>query len=103
MGENCEVITRQRKRISYIKIVDNQLDIDIEVYSNPAKNNITFDLGANFNKIILTTLNANGQIIERYSYRQKQMISINIENYVTGIYLVKLEADNKEAIIRILK
>jgi len=86
-----------------VGIVDNQLDIDLEVYPNPAKNNITLDLGANFNKITLTILNVNGQIIETYSYRQKQMISMNIENYATGLYLFKVEADNKEAIIRVLK
>lgn len=86
-----------------IGITDNPFEADFKVYPNPAKNNITLDLGTNFNKTTLTILNVKGQIIESYSFRKKQVISVNIENYATGLYLFKIDADDQEATIRIIK
>lgn len=84
-------------------ITKNLLDPAFKAYPNPAKNNITLDLGTSFNKTILTILNAKGQVIDSKSFKKKQLITVNIKNYSRGLYLFKINADDQEATIRIIK
>jgi hypothetical protein len=88
--------------ISAVGIIENSFGDNIVVYPNPTNGYFTIDLGNIFGKSEIKIKDILGNLIESATVINSQKLNLFI-NQPAGIYIVSVEADNKKAVIRILK
>lgn len=95
------------QRANIILNIDTALSIDepisksIKIYPNPTKNILNIKL-INTNKANANLYDLNGRLILKHRLQSKESI-IDIENLNNGIYLIKIETENKSVTQRIVK
>ncbi|MGO3689977.1 hypothetical protein CAP47_03730 [Psychroflexus sp. S27] len=73
----------------------------ITVYPNPVKNSFDIELNDNLNISEISIYNINGQLIDLINYQSKP---INISSLESGVYMLKIKAENGDvAYKRIIK
>jgi hypothetical protein len=73
---------------------------DVSVYPNPAKNFVNISAGEKIDSATIYDLT--GRIVKR-SYPNKEIFDFNISDLSNGIYLVKLNAGDKESTTKLIK
>lgn len=91
---NCYAITT-------VSIEGNRFDQEVKLYPNPGKDQITIDLGENYNEIDVTVQSLNGQIIKQSHFKNQQKLTVNLD-IPEGIYLIFLVSDEKSAIMKLV-
>jgi hypothetical protein len=71
---------------------------DIDVYPNPAYNNITIQVANNFNKQTVKVINAYGQII--YTNSLTNTLNINTQNWPRGLYNINIANNSKKIVLQ---
>lgn len=89
--------------IDLLSIEDSNLDNTVIVSPNPVTNVSEVKLGKMYDKIEVTLYNAVGKLIIKENYISKDTIQINTEKYTSGIYFLKVLADNKQATLKLIK
>ncbi len=74
----------------------------IRVYPNPSKGEFQLDLGKVYEALTLDITNAAGKKIKQYQLTKRQYATIDIEA-ASGIYFVKISADNWTNTIKLIK
>jgi hypothetical protein len=73
--------------------------INITFFPNPASENITIIIPK---KATLEIITISGQILETL-YSTENMVTIDVENYSKGVYIVRVKTDNEIVIKKIIK
>ncbi len=76
--------------------------IDFKLYPNPASNQVNLDFGTQLNQVEVQVFNVQGRLIKEISKQQQSQIKLSTENFSTGIYLVKIEADEGSLIKKLI-
>jgi hypothetical protein len=74
----------------------------IEIFPNPAKNNITIEIPQIVEEITLTISNINGKELTSQQIRDSTT-QIDISNLASGIYFVKLITEKTVEVRKIIK
>ncbi len=83
---------------------DNESNLNniIKIYPNPVNNNMTLNLGENFNKSEAVLYNLTGQKV--YTFQQKvQKDTHNLSFLKRGLYLLKVESELGSKVFKIIK
>lgn len=83
-------------------IVENSFGNNLIVYPNPTNGNLTIDLGNTYGTIEIQVTDMLGKFIEFKSEYSAQTLDLLIQE-PAGIYIVTVQADDKKAVIRVLK
>jgi hypothetical protein len=83
-------------------IIENSFGDNLIVYPNPTNGNFTIDLGNIFGKTEIQITDMLGKVIEFKSLINTQKLDLFIQE-PAGTYIVTVRADNKKAVIRIVK
>ncbi|MBL4624652.1 MAG: metallophosphoesterase [Flavobacteriales bacterium] len=89
--------------VGLINIIENTFGNALKVYPNPAKNNLTVDLGSPYEDITFKILNTNGQEVYRNNNTHPQTNVINITSLATGTYMLHIFTAHKTAILYFIK
>lgn len=86
-----------------ITSIDNIEDLfTTALYPNPTKGNFTVDLGNKYEKINIIVTDIYGRVIQQKVFIQQELLNISVDK-AKGIYLVKIESGDKQAVIRLIK
>jgi hypothetical protein len=88
--------------VSGIGIIENDFGTSLVLFPNPTDGNFTVDLGANYQNVNIRLLDLSGKLIESNNHELGQAFDMTI-NEPAGVYLVHIEAENRNAIIRLVK
>ncbi len=78
-------------------IIENSFASSINLYPNPAPNQLTIALGSNNKKVEVTIYDITGKIIYSTTERETQKIEVNTNDFAEGIYVVQIQsADFRE-------
>ena len=77
--------------------ITNNLVNSLKIYPNPAKNNLHIDFSKNIKELNLRIINIQGMEIMKKTISSPT--SIDLSNYVRGIYFIKVD-DNKHSITK---
>nr|WP_321409044.1 LamG-like jellyroll fold domain-containing protein [uncultured Carboxylicivirga sp.] len=88
--------------INSVGIMESTFDHQIELYPNPTNGELEIDLGYIHTDIKTIIRSVNGQTIRNLNYKNQQIIKLNL-SVPQGIYIITLIADNKTAVLRVLK
>ena len=80
----------------------NNTQLDLKVYPNPTKDNITIETQFNENEIDLIIYNLNGLELLKQQIKDNKT-QINISNLESGVYYLKLITDKKVTVRKIIK
>jgi hypothetical protein len=88
--------------ITTVGIIENNFGNDLIVYPNPTNGNFSIDLGAIYENTSILITDLSGKLIESKFITQSQTINLTLEA-PTGIYIVSIQAGNKNAVARLVK
>ena len=72
-------------------IIENSFASSINLFPNPATNNLTIELGNNNKKVDVTITDITGKIIYATTASETQKTEVNTENFAEGIYVVQIQ------------
>ncbi|MEM6804663.1 MAG: T9SS type A sorting domain-containing protein [Bacteroidota bacterium] len=82
--------------------IDTEFQAQLKYYPNPSSGKVELDLGGLYQEIELSILNMLGQEMAKYSFRGRSILQLELPQ-AKGMYFIQLEADGKEAVVKLLK
>lgn len=90
--------------LAKIKDVDVPLDLQLSVYPNPFDKQISLAFKEEVNsKVDITVFDTSGRLIVTQSYPSNQHINVKLEKLPSGGYILKVLANKKQFITKIIK
>ncbi len=83
-------------------IIKNDFGSNLLVYPNPTDGNLSIDLGAIYKFVEISFSDFSGKLIRSESFRQEQLINMPLKE-PSGLYLMTIQADNRKALIKLIK
>jgi hypothetical protein len=80
---------------------ENQLT-GVSVYPNPAQSIFSIELEENYSDFSVSIVNLAGVEVYTKDYSSNTSIKINVEDYPRGVYFVKVTAENKAGVSRLI-
>lgn len=75
---------------------------NIKIFPNPTNGYCSIDLGEIYNTVTITIIDLNGKVIQSNTYNESQILNLNL-NEPPGIYLLIIESENEETLIKLIK
>ena len=72
-------------------IIENSFASSINLFPNPAANNLTITLESSSKKVEVTIADITGKIIYSTTARETQKIEVNTKDYSAGVYVVQIQ------------
>ncbi|MFT6282950.1 MAG: hypothetical protein ACJA0U_003088 [Salibacteraceae bacterium] len=103
LTENGCIDTTNCIAITTVGIVENTFENELVVSPNPTHGKFSIDLGQTYGNVQITILDATGWLIESKTVNQSQKFNLSIEREPIGVYIITVQAENKKAVIRLVK
>jgi endonuclease/exonuclease/phosphatase family metal-dependent hydrolase len=84
-----------------LSLVENS-NSNIKIFPNPTHGYCTIDLGETYNTVTIIITDLNGKVIQSNTYNESQIFNLNL-NEPAGVYLLMIETENEETLIRLIK
>jgi hypothetical protein len=88
--------------VSGLGIAQNDFGTALRAYPNPTKGHFSVDLGESYQNITIQLLDLTGKLIQSNSYFEGENVDWKMDE-PAGVYLLKIDAEGKQAIIRLVK
>ena len=88
--------------IEDVGIIENGFGNNLLFYPNPKDGNLSIDLGENYGEVTVSMSDLSGRKTFTNSYVNNQILKMNIEEE-TGMYFLMIEAEDRKAIIKLMK
>jgi hypothetical protein len=88
--------------VTSLAIIENDFGAALLLYPNPSDGFFSIDLGEKYQSVRVTITDLNGKLIRSRTYPESQLLNLKLAEPV-GVYLIRLEAKNKIAVIRLIK
>ncbi|MDW3651333.1 MAG: T9SS type A sorting domain-containing protein [Bacteroidia bacterium] len=98
--DNCSEISACTN-VSIVGI-DPDFQSQVKYYPNPSQGRVEVELGSLYQEINMNVLNALGQKLMSETYRAESTLTLDLPQ-PKGIYFVQIEADGKQAVIKIIR
>jgi chitinase len=72
-----------------VSVAHNEVSNEINLYPNPAQQQITLDMGSNTLKGTVSVYNSLGQMMLQKQINNEQKISINLADFPAGVYFIQ--------------
>jgi hypothetical protein len=82
--------------------LNNSFGNTLNVYSNPSKIAMSFDLGRRYEYISVSIRNQLGQEVLKESYSSLNALQLKLPE-AAGLYFLEVSYDNKRAIVKVVK
>lgn len=73
----------------------NAEGIELNMYPNPSKGNVTIDLGSMQSKVEIAVLDLNGRTVMNKEFQSAKNIQIDLSGQVSGTYLIRIQQDSE--------
>lgn len=97
------LVTSDSFTLIVTSIVESSFDKTILVYPNPSIDFVHLDLKSTFNVIQIQLYDNSGRKITQQVHKKEQTLKIALNNYSSGIYYLKVLADDKRATFKVIK
>ncbi|WP_432671857.1 T9SS type A sorting domain-containing protein [Flavobacterium sp. SM2513] len=101
-SENCSVISTCFI-VSNLSTADIQKTTTMTVFPNPASDNITVKFERNFEMLTVEIISMTGQVVKRTAATQHNMVTINISELASGVYILRTDDKQNTTTSRIVK
>jgi len=84
-------------------INENTFGSELVVYPNPVTELLNIDLGERYNEIFIRVLNLAGKEVLNKSFKQQQLIELELNNIPDGLYFINIKTEDKYSTIKVVK
>lgn len=84
-----------------LSLVENS-NSNVKIFPNPTNGYFSIDLGETYNAVTITITDLTGKVIQSNTYNESQLLNLKLEE-PAGVYLLMIESENKETLIRLIK
>lgn len=100
----CDQTDMKTKTIN-VEVLDTKLfkGVNLSVYPNPVKNELTLDFGKSFQSIRCTLIDVTGRTLLQKKYTNETMATLDFSGFPQGIYFVKLATEGQVFTQKIVK
>ena len=84
-------------------IVENTIGPELAAFPNPTNGHFVIDMGRTYSTTFVQVIDLRGKILLEQERHELQKVELNVDVLAQGMYLVKVSADGKEALIKLLK
>jgi hypothetical protein len=102
LSQNACIDTSACYLIANIGFSENDFGNDFRLYPNPTKGPFSIDLGQKYPSVAITMYSIDGKVIKNQVFHNAQNLSLNIQSRA-GAYLLLIGAQEKKALVRIVK
>ena len=88
--------------VSQVGIIENDFGAALKLYPNPTFGQFSIALGESYDEATVIIRDLSGRTVQTKAFTNSQLLNLSL-NEAAGIYILHLEADGKEAIIRLMK
>jgi len=88
--------------VSTVGINNYVLGAEVTLYPNPTTNDITLDLGAAVNAQV-SIVNVTGMVVYNLETLNAGKNKISLTNFSKGVYFVKIQSENQQKVIKVIK
>jgi hypothetical protein len=88
--------------VSTVGTIENEFGNDLLLFPNPTDGQFAIDMGEIYNRTTVTITDLTGKLILSNTYSNSQLLNLKL-NEPSGVYLLVIEAENKRAVIRLVK
>ena len=88
--------------VSTVGTIENEFGNDLLLFPNPTDGQFAIDMGEVYNRTTVTITDLTGKLILSNTYSNSQLLNLQL-NKPSGVYLLVIEAENKRAVIRLVK
>jgi hypothetical protein len=88
--------------VTITAIIENDFGNGFLLYPNPTSGSLSLDLKESYQTINLTVSNVNGKVILFKTYKEGQILNVNLQE-PAGVYILGIESENEKAVIRLIK
>ncbi|MFN8711380.1 MAG: T9SS type A sorting domain-containing protein [Bacteroidota bacterium] len=88
--------------VTGIGIFENGFGNALSIYPNPTTGNLSIDLGTVYEASTISITDISGRLIDSKNNTQAQIVTLSIEE-PAGVYIISIQADDKKAVIRLIK
>ena len=89
--------------VSNLSVGDNQKTVGITIFPNPANDNINVKFDKNFETLSVEIISMTGQVVKRVNAINNNLVSINITELASGIYILRTDDKHNRTSSRIVK
>ena len=100
--ENGCVDTSACVAVTTVGTIENTFTDILQVYPNPTAGDFSIDLGAFYESVQVSITDISGKLIDSKTINHSQLLHLNITE-PAGLYIISIQADDKKAIIQLLK
>ena len=87
---------------STVGIIKTEFDNGLLLYPNPTEGDLSIDLGSIYETVTLSLTDINGKLIRSSAYNNRQLLDLRLKEQ-SGVYLLIVEAEERKAVIRLVK
>lgn len=88
--------------VSTVGTIENEFGHTLLLFPNPTDGQFSIDMGEKYNRATVTITDLTGKLILSNTYSNSQLLNLKL-NEPSGVYLLIIEAENKRAVIRLVK
>ncbi|MBL4657965.1 MAG: T9SS type A sorting domain-containing protein, partial [Flavobacteriales bacterium] len=103
LTENGCLDTSACLSVVYTGILENELGTELIAFPNPTTGHLHIDLGNTYSETTVEVIDLRGKLLMNAKVQEDNYIELDVEMLAQGMYLVKVLADDKIAIIKLLK
>lgn len=86
-----------------VSVKENKSEIVTSIYPNPVKDKVNFTIHSKSKQASLQVYDMTGHLIRTIETSTTETVTINLENLVSGIYLIKISTDEQVLTKKIIK
>ncbi|MBK9636401.1 MAG: T9SS type A sorting domain-containing protein [Bacteroidetes bacterium] len=102
LTENGCIDTSACVAITNVGVLENSIGDGLLVYPNPSNGIFSIDLGSVYENAQISITDILGKLIDTKNYSQSQILKLTLREQA-GIYILSIKADDKMAVIRLIK
>ncbi len=81
----------------------DEIDLGLKIFPNPTRSYIKITLNNTINDTDIELLSLTGKLIKKFKAKQNQVLSVDISDLASGMYLLKVSSDGGSQIRKIIK
>jgi hypothetical protein len=100
--DDCEVLSECQSVIVTDSYKSN-LKTSLISFPNPTHDNFNIFFNKNYSEIYIEIIDISGRIISSQFYNNQNQIKLNLVDYKSGFYYIKISADKRNTSLKVLK
>ena len=91
------------RNVVAVGVLENSIGPELTAFPNPTNGHFVIDIGRAYNTTLVQVIDLQGKVLLEEERHELQKVELNIASLAQGMYLVKVNADGKQALLKLFR